>query len=84
MKRCVGCKHLVAYGRACNGDERLTSQEDPMTGTVRWVDERFTGQGMWRPTPAQMRAPGGRCGPERKIYKPTIFARLMPWLYDAQ
>ena len=83
MKRCVGCKHLVAFGAACKGDEQLTRQEDPMTGAVRWVDARFPEQGGLRPSPAAMRAPGGRCGPERKLYKPKLVARVLPWLYDA-
>jgi len=82
MKRCVGCKHLVAFGNACKGDEVLTRIEDPMTGTVKWRDLRFPDQGGFRPSPAEMREDGGRCGPDRKLYAPTLTARLLPWLYD--
>ena len=34
MKSCVGCKHLVAHGAACKGDEQLSSVEDPLTGAL--------------------------------------------------
>ncbi len=82
MKPCIGCKHLVAHGGACKADERLTRVEDPMTGVVRYKDLRFPEQGIWRPTPAKMRGPEGRCGPERKLYEPSLMARLLPWFYD--
>ena len=81
MKSCVGCKHLVAHGSACKGDEQLVRCEDPLTGGVVWRDARFPDQ-VFRPSPKDMRKEGGRCGPERKLYEPTLFARLVPWLYD--
>ena len=83
MKRCVGCKHLVAFGAACKGDEQLTRVEDPMTGAVRWRDLRFPQHGGMRPGPAEMRKEGGRCGPGRALYAPRLLARLLPWMYDA-
>ena len=83
MKRCVGCKHLVAFGAACKGGEILTRVEDPMTGHVVWNDVRYPGGGGFRPSPGEMRAPGGRCGPERRLYEPKLLARLLPWVYDA-
>ena len=81
MKSCVGCKHLVAHGAACKGDEQLSSVEDPLTGRVVWRDARFPDQ-VFRPSPEDMRKEGGRCEPERKLYEPTLLARLLPWLYD--
>jgi len=83
MRRCVGCKHLVGFGAACKGDEQLTRVEDQMTGVVRWRDLRFPQQGGIRPSPAEMRTEGGRCGPDRTLYEPKLLARALPWLYDA-
>lgn len=82
MKSCRGCKHLVAQGAACKADEQLSCRVDPLTGRVRWVDPRFPEQGGWRPSPAEMRAPGGRCGPERRLYEPSLLARVLPWLVE--
>lgn len=82
MKRCFGCKHLVAFGAACKGDEQLTRLVDPMTGVVRWRDLRFPGRNL-RPSPDEMRKEGGRCGPERKLYEPKLVALVLPWFYDA-
>lgn len=73
MKPCIGCKHLVAHGAACKGDEQLTRTVDPLTGSVRWEDLRFPPRG-FRPSPQEMRA--GRCGPERKLYAPKLWERL--------
>jgi hypothetical protein len=83
MKRCVGCKNLVAFGAACKGDEVLTRIEDSMTGSVVWRDIRFPSQ-VLRPSPEEMRKEGGRCGPDRRLYQPTMLARLLPWMYDAE
>ena len=82
LKKCIGCKHLVAYGAACKGDEQLTRVEDPMTGAISWRDFRYPAHGGMRFSPANMRAEGGRCGPDRKLYKPKLIARLFPWMYD--
>ena len=82
MKRCVGCKHLVAFGAACKGDEILTRVENPMTGSVDWRDLRFPAE-VFRPSPEEMRKEGGRCGPERRLYLPKLLAKLLPWMYDA-
>lgn len=81
MRTCRGCKHLVAHAAACKGGEQLTRLQDPLTGAVRWRDLRFPDQGVLRPSPAEMRAAGGRCGPERKLYVPRLIARLLPWVY---
>lgn len=82
-KRCVGCRHLVAYGAACKGDEHLTRIEDPLTGVVQWRDLRFPEQDSFRPSPTEMRKEGGRCGLERRLYEPGLLARVLPWLYDS-
>lgn len=82
MKPCVGCKHLVAFGVACKGDELLTRIEDPMTGGVVWRDMRYPDQGGFRPAPSEMRKEGGRCGHDRKLYAPKLLARVLRWLYD--
>ena len=82
MKRCVGCKHLVAFGGACKGGEILTRTEDPMTGNVMWSDLRYPGGSGFRPSPGEMRKRSARCGPERKLYEPKLLARLLPWFYD--
>lgn len=82
LKPCIGCKHLVAYGLACKADEQLTRVEDPLTGRVSYIDLRFPDQRGWRPTPGNMRLSGGRCGPERKLFKPKLLARIFPRLYD--
>lgn len=75
MKPCIGCKFLVAYGRACKADEQLVRYENELTGAVWWFDPRFPGQ-LMRPSPAEMRKEGGRCGPTRKLYKPSLWTRL--------
>lgn len=80
MKTCKGCKLLVAFGAACQGDEQLTRIENPLTGCVVWRDTRFPNQ-VFRPSPSEMRQPGGRCGPERRLYSPTLLARILPWAY---
>ena len=82
MTSCIGCKHLVAWGAACKGDEQWTRLKDQMTGVVYYRDLRFPKQGGMRPSPAEMRKEGGRCGPERRLYAPSLIARLLPWLYD--
>ena len=81
MKPCKGCKYLVAFGAACKADEILTRIEDPMTGSVVWRDLRFPNQ-ILRPSPAEMRAESGRCGPIRKLYKARLLARIFPWAYE--
>lgn len=76
MKPCTGCKNLVAFGAACKGDEILTKHTDNLTGRVFWRDERFPDQVM-RPSPVEMRSAVGRCGPDRVLYRPTLFARFV-------
>jgi hypothetical protein len=80
MKPCIGCKHLVANGAACKADEQLVRVVNPLTGKGRWIDHRFPEEGGWRPSPEEMRKHGGRCGPERRLYEPTLLARLEAWL----
>jgi hypothetical protein len=79
MKQCIGCKHLLHDGFFCNADRQLTRIEDPLTGAVRWKDLRFPGQSSQ--SPIKMRADGGRCGPERKLYAPLLRVRLYSWLF---
>lgn len=83
MKRCIGCKHLVAFGGACKGGESLSRVKDPLTGVVTLIDLSYPSGGGVRPSPGEMRAPNGRCGPDRKLYAPKLLARLLPWFYDS-
>ena len=82
MLSCKGCTHLVANGRACAGDDGdLIRTTDPLTGRVRYVNEAHPERGGWRPSPEEMRVQGGQCGTDRKLYKPTFFARLFPSMF---
>ena len=76
MTPCKGCRHLVARGAACKGDEQLTRTVLPLTGAVVYRDLRFPDQ-ILRPSPEEMRA--GRCGPDRKFYEPSLLSRLFAW-----
>lgn len=69
MKPCIGCKHLVAYGAACKGGEKLERQVNPLTGSVRWRDIRFPDRGGFRLSPKEMRKQGMPCGPDAKLYE---------------
>ncbi len=78
MLPCIGCKHLVSYGRSCDADAQYERIQDPLTGRVSWYDPRFPDE-IFRPSPAEMRAT--RCGLERKFYEPTLIARLNIWMF---
>jgi hypothetical protein len=79
MKSCIGCKHLVAQFY-CKADEHRVAVVDPLTGNTVYRDPRFPNM-VFRPRPQDMRAPDGRCGPDRKFFEPKRMARMMPWLY---
>lgn len=83
-KSCRGCKHLVSVGSGfvCKGDEQLMRCEEALTGRVWYEDSRFPHEHGRRPTPADMRSPKGRCGPDRKFYEPSVWARLFPWFFS--
>jgi hypothetical protein len=81
LKKCNGCKHLVALQMACKADEDIIRIQDPYTDRVYYRNSKRPLDFM-RPAPSEMRQPGGPCGPDRKLFEPTLLARLFPFLYD--
>lgn len=76
MKSCRGCKFLVHASNfdVCKADD----------GPWEWVTDPYSGRrslrslkGWMRPTLAQMRAEGAKCGPDARLYQPTLFRRLL-------
>lgn len=64
MKSCKGCKHLSesVFGPDCTHDAVLERRINRLTERVSWV---YVGT----VKAAHMRAPNGRCGPDRKLYE---------------
>ncbi len=80
MKKCVGCVHLPRSSLSvCRAGMMLNRQVDPYTGRIFW--ENNDGN-VLKYTLAEMRKEGGDCGPDRKLYEPTFFAKWFPKLYD--
>ena len=79
LKQCNGCKHLVAFSAACKGGEVLVRHINPYTGKAFW---RSDSGRVFRPSPVEARSEKGKCGPDAKLYEPTIWARIFPWAFS--
>lgn len=76
LKRCTGCKYLVhARGMdVCRAtDEDPRQRIHPYRGRV----ENIYG---FRPTLVEMRKDQGKCGPDARLYTPSIATRIWLWL----
>lgn len=80
MIGCDGCKHLVAFGTACNGNERRTGADDQASGVALLRSLRRSERYAFCPTPAEMRREGGGCGPGRQMYQPGLAVRATAWI----
>lgn len=80
MKPCIGCKHLIAQLSLCKATDvgPWAEETNPLSGRVKWVnlhpDVEWSG---WRPSVEHMRKSGASCGPDAKLYEPTLWHRLM-------
>ena len=80
MKTCLGCKYLVGK-HSCKAGEDLMQVVDPYTGVVTYRD-RNNPDAILRPSPNTMRADGGACGPDRKLYEPTLWTRMTGGIFN--
>jgi hypothetical protein len=73
MMPCTGCKHLRVgrRGYCARHDDQFQDcyVTDPTVNKTRMVP-------FLRPTTESMRAVGGECGPERKLFEPNFWRRL--------
>ena len=80
MKTCEGCKNLgVRGGRGwCKevfGD--VQAVVDPTINRVRYMRPYKYGMAFLDNTSEACRAPGMPCGPERRLYAPTLWRRII-------
>ena len=86
LKPCVGCKFLQVtfWGAMCNQRRQslgLATRKIGLTGLECYVDPEFPKKpSLW--SAEDMRAEGGFCGPDRKLYQPQLRRRLFPWFYE--
>jgi hypothetical protein len=74
LKKCNGCKYLVkAHIDLCSYDDLPYQEEvNPYTGRTHRV---YTGH--IRPNVQEMRSEKDKCGPEARLYSPTLFRRIL-------
>lgn len=82
MKPCTGCKHLhIRPGAIPKCQEHWLPPAwvvDPFTGVGRYEARSKYQQGViWWMSVEEMRKPGGPCGPEAKLFAPTLMRRLL-------
>ena len=82
MKSCIGCKYLVAHRLVCSANEHLSRTKDALTGQIVYVNLNFPDDMNLQPRSQDMRKEGERCGPGRKLYEPTLLARMFPKMYN--
>lgn len=80
MKSCNGCKYLVnliSTSRCAHDDPYPypVYEKNPYTGRKKRV---YTGY--IRPTIHEMRSEKGACGPEARLYEPTLLRRIFSWI----
>ncbi len=75
MEPCTGCRFLVLT--STRGVCRAT--DGPVVYTLNPLTNRYEPKIVWRPTVTEQRAEGAPCGPDRKLYQPTLWARLWAW-----
>lgn len=88
MKPCIGCKYLRGTGsvRWCAVDRKdaeYVRVVSPLTGAVSYYDSRYPDR-LRLPSPEEQRANNGRCGPDRKLYEPSLWVRIFPWAHGAE
>jgi len=74
MKLCKGCKHL--RGVHCYQGGRMLEFTPPFRGTTvtKWYSPHTNST--WPPNIENMRKVTGPCGPERKLYQPSLWTRI--------
>lgn len=79
LKKCNGCKYLVKtarYGDLCSYDDPPYQETvNPYTGRTQQIATGYT-----RPEIQEMRSENGKCGPEARLYSPTLFRRVLLWI----
>jgi len=77
MKSCNGCKYLAsATYSVCSYDDpdHYSYETNPYTGREDRLPLGF------RPTLKEMRSEGGKCGPDARLYSPTLFRKFLLWI----
>lgn len=73
MKQCNGCKyHVPSFDVCSHNDPEFVWETNPYTGKYGY---RITGY--FRPKVEKMRAEGGDCGPDAKLYSPTLLRKII-------
>ena len=79
VQPCTGCKFLVHARGAdvCAADDGpFTTKTDQFSGRVTTV-LADPSKSWIRPSLAEMRAEGGKCGPDRKLYADNAWRRFL-------
>lgn len=80
MKSCIGCKYLRGHGEIfwCsfdNTDAEYVRSVNTLTGAISYHDSRYPNR--WSlPSPEEQRSESGRCGHDRKLFKPSLLSRI--------
>lgn len=71
MTSCTGCRFLVHARNidVCRATDAVESRRNPWSGRQEMIYH-------FRPTLSEMRGEGGACGPERRLYQPSLWERL--------
>ena len=78
MKSCNGCKYLLKFtlsDHCTHDDPEIVYETNLYTGRRNRV---WTGY--FRPSTQEMRAENGNCGPDARLYSPTLFRKLLLWI----
>ena len=85
METCDGCKYLIKgdASRLCTAGGGENYRVNPITGDREYY-HMFANGSVLPPTTYYMLRVGAPCGPDRQLYKPSIWQRIKDFFSKTQ